>query len=67
MEVDVAELWLRQRVLVSAESYGRASLGCSTTLHYDRAHGKDWRSLIPVEMRGSVEEEQASKMVGMRQ
>lgn len=38
--MDVAESWLRHRVLVGAVSRGRAGLGRSTTPHYNKAQGE---------------------------
>ncbi|KAJ8014697.1 hypothetical protein DPEC_G00018340 [Dallia pectoralis] len=66
-EVKVAESRLRHRELVGAVAYGRAGLGSGTTSRYNKAQGKDRRSLVQQEARAAVEEERASRMVGMRQ
>ncbi|KAJ8002289.1 hypothetical protein DPEC_G00178340 [Dallia pectoralis] len=66
-EVEVAESRLRNRELVGAVAHGRAGLGSSTTSRYNKAQGKDRRSLVQQEGRAAVEEERASRMVGMRQ
>ncbi|KAK0148843.1 hypothetical protein N1851_010754 [Merluccius polli] len=65
--VDVAESRLRHRALVGTVTNGRAGLGSSTTPRYNKAQGKDRRSLVQQEVRAAVEEERASRMVGMRQ
>jgi len=46
-------------------THGRAGLGSSTTSRYTKAKEKDRRSLVQQEVRVAVEEEQASRMVGM--
>ncbi|KAJ8014240.1 hypothetical protein DPEC_G00038200 [Dallia pectoralis] len=66
-EVEVAKSRLRHRELVGAVAYGRAGLGSGTTSRYNKAQGKDRRSLVQQEVRAAVEEERASRMVGMRQ
>ncbi|XP_034552669.1 LOW QUALITY PROTEIN: uncharacterized protein LOC117822130 [Notolabrus celidotus] len=65
--VDVAEAQLRHRVLVGTVARGRAGLGSSKTPRYNKAQGKDKRSLIQEEVRAAVEDQRTSRMVGMRQ
>ena len=65
--VNAAESRLRHRVLVGTVAQGRAGLGSGTTPRYDKARGKDRRALLQGEVRAAVEEERASRMVGMRQ
>lgn len=45
---------------------GRAGLGSSTTPRYEKAKGKERRVLVQEEVRASVKEEQASRIVGMQ-
>lgn len=52
---------------MGAVTHGRAGLGSGTTSRYNKAQGKDRRSLVKQEVRTAVEEERASRMVGMRQ
>ncbi len=54
-----AESWLRHRVLVGTVAQGRAGLGSSKTIYYDKDQGKDRRSLIHEEVQAVVEEEPA--------
>ncbi|XP_061878077.1 uncharacterized protein LOC133630482 [Entelurus aequoreus] len=65
--VDVAEARLRQRVLVGTVAQGRSGLGSRRTPRYDKAQGKEKRSLILEEVRAGVEERRACQMAGMRQ
>ncbi|XP_056097411.1 uncharacterized protein LOC130076370 [Rhinichthys klamathensis goyatoka] len=65
--VDDAESRLRQRVLVGSVAHGRAGLGSRRTPRYDKAEGKERRSLILEEVRAGVEEKRACQMAGMRQ
>ncbi|XP_067284127.1 uncharacterized protein [Pseudorasbora parva] len=65
--VDEAESRLRHRSLIGAVTHGRAGLGSGTTPRYNKAQGKDRRALVQQEVRVAVEEERASRMVGMRQ
>lgn len=65
--VEVAESRLRHRTLVGAVAQGRAGLGSKKTPRYDKAQGKERRSLVLDEVRAGVEERRASQMVGMRQ
>ncbi|XP_061747756.1 uncharacterized protein LOC133545995, partial [Nerophis ophidion] len=65
--VDVAEARLRQKVLVGTVAQGRSGLGSRRTPRYDKAQGKEKRSLILEEVRAGVEERRACQMAGMRQ
>ncbi|XP_073696141.1 uncharacterized protein [Garra rufa] len=65
--VDDAESRLRQKVLVGSVAQGRAGLGSRRTPRYDKAEGKERRSLILEEVRAGVEEKRACQMAGMRQ
>ncbi|XP_061733213.1 uncharacterized protein LOC133536595 [Nerophis ophidion] len=65
--VDVAEARLRQKVLVGIVAQGRSGLGSRRTPRYDKAQGKEKRSLILEEVRAGVEERRACQMAGMRQ
>jgi len=65
--VDAAESWLRHMTLVGAVTRGRAGMCSSTTLHYNKAKRKDRRVLVQDEVRASLKEQRASRMVGMRQ
>ncbi|KAJ8008617.1 hypothetical protein DPEC_G00106740 [Dallia pectoralis] len=49
-EVEVAESSLQHRELVGAVAYGRAGLGSGTTSRYNKAQGKDRRSLVQQEL-----------------
>jgi len=64
--VDDAESRLRQRLLVGSVAHGKAGLG-SRTPRYDKAEGKEKRSLILEEVRAGVEEKRACQMAGMWQ
>nr|XP_055068382.1 uncharacterized protein LOC129450032 [Misgurnus anguillicaudatus] len=50
--VDVAESQLQHRALVGVVAYGRAGLGSSTTSCYNKAQGKDRRTLVQREGLG---------------
>ncbi|XP_036071215.1 uncharacterized protein LOC112142521 [Oryzias melastigma] len=65
--VDVAESRLRHRELVGAVTHGRAGLGYAPACHRKEAQRKDKRSLIQKELRAIIEEERASRVVGMPQ
>lgn len=65
--VDIAESRLRQRALVGAVAQGRAGLGSGNSTRFDKAQGKERRSLILEEVQAGVEEKRASQMVGMWQ
>jgi len=65
--VDVVESWLWHRALVGAVTHGRAGLVSSTTSRYNKAQGKARRSLMQQKVQAAVEEERASRMVGMGQ
>lgn len=54
--VDIAESRLWQRVLVGTVAQGRAGLGGNRTPRYDKAQGKERRSLILEELQAGVEE-----------
>ncbi|KAL3972927.1 tetraspanin-7 [Sarotherodon galilaeus] len=64
--VDIAVSRLQQRVIVGTVAQGRAGLGSSRKPNYDKAQGKERRSLILEEVRARVEEKRASQMVQSR-
>lgn len=51
--VDVAEPPLRYRALVKAGTRGRTGLRSGTTSHFDKAQGKDRRSLVQEEVEAA--------------
>ncbi|KAL4008469.1 hypothetical protein ACER0C_002321 [Sarotherodon galilaeus] len=65
--VDIAVSRLQQRVIVGAVAQGRAGLGSSRTPNYNKAQGKEKRSLILEEVRAGVEEKRTSQVVQLRQ
>lgn len=65
--LDDAESRLWQKVFVGTGAQGRAGLGSGRTPRYDKAQGKERRSLILEEVHAGVEEKRACQMVGMRQ
>lgn len=67
MALDVAESRLRQKALVGSVASGRAGIGFFPSTRVDNAQGKERQHLIQEEVRAGVEEERASRMVGMGQ
>ncbi|XP_063058826.1 uncharacterized protein LOC134452393 [Engraulis encrasicolus] len=65
--LEVAESRLRQKVLVGSIASGRAGIGYFPSTRVDKVQGKERQHLIQQEVRAGVEEERASRMVGMGQ
>ena len=65
--LEVAESRLRHKSVVGVLTRGRAGLGTLPQPLFEKAQGKEKRQLILEEVRLGIEEERASKMVGMQQ
>ncbi len=65
--VDQAEARLRHSVLVGAVAAGRSGLGSIPRPQYKKARGKERHQMVQEEICAGVEENRASRMVGMRQ
>lgn len=65
--VDRAESRLRHKELVGPVAIGRAGLGSTPIIHYNKLKGKERRDLAQKEVRAGIEEQRASQIVGLRQ
>lgn len=65
--VDRAEARLQHSILVGNTAVGRAGLGSFPIPRYDKARGREKRSMIQDEIRAEVEEDRRVKMVAMYQ
>ncbi|XP_030281784.1 uncharacterized protein LOC115586678 [Sparus aurata] len=65
--VDQAESRLHHKELVGSVATGRAGLGTTLTIHYNKLEGKERRNLVQREVRAGVEEQRASQSVRLRQ
>ncbi len=62
-----AETWLKHKSILGTVAQGRAGLGSIRATQYDSASGKERQRLVQEEVQASVEEEQTSRAVAMRQ
>ena len=65
--VDRAEARLQHNILVGNTAVGRAGLGSFPKPRYDKARGREKRSMVQDEIRAEVEEDRRIKMVAMYQ
>ncbi len=65
--LEVVESRLRWRELVENVARGRAGLGYFPRTQINKATGKERHQLLQEEVRAGVEEDRASRMVGLRQ
>ncbi len=65
--VEVAESRLRQKALVGTVATGRGGLGYFPKTLVIQARGKQRHHLFQEEVRADVEEEQETRVVGLRQ
>lgn len=63
-ELQVAEEWLRQKVLVGTVAKGRSGLGFFPSCQIGKANGKEQQHLLQEEVCAGVEEVLRRRMVG---